>query len=317
MTVPRLKSPPAALHPVRIVSARTGLSPDVLRVWERRYCVVQPTRSEGRQRLYSDADVERLRMLANLTAGGRAISQLAPLTTERLLALVNEDGAATAGVVARGRRSTLVAGGAASTVALALGAIEQFDSQQLDQILRKAALRLGTDDMLDHVIAPILLEVGERWHRGTFVPANEHLASAVIRTTLAWMSDQSVTDPTATTAIVGTPVGQTHELGALIAGAVAVSRGWRVIYLGANLPSEDYVRAVQRTNAKAVALSIVYPAGDPALRAALKHLAAALPPTVALVLGGAAAADYARALGRRATVMERAADFREWLERSR
>ncbi len=317
MTVPRLKTLPTPLHPVRVVSARTGLSPDVLRVWERRYRVVQPTRSDGRQRLYSDADVERLRLLANLTASGRTISQLAPLSTDRLQALTTEDGAATVGVLPRARRSALVPGSAESVVALALSAIEQFDSQHLDQILRKAALRLGTDDMLDHVIAPILLEVGERWHRGTFIPANEHLASAVIRTTLAWMSDQSVTDPTATTAIVGTPVGQTHELGALIAGAIAVSRGWRVIYLGANLPPEDFVRAVARTNAKAVALSVVYPTGDPTLRAALKYLAAALPPTVALVLGGAAAADSARPLGRRATVLPGTADFREWLELSR
>ncbi len=317
MTVPRLKTLPTPLHPVRVVSARTGLSPDVLRVWERRYRVVQPVRSEGRQRLYSDADVERLRLLANLTSSGRSISQLAALSTERLQALSSEDGAATVGIVPRRRQIALVPGSAESTVALALSAIEQFDSQQLDQILRKAALRLGTDDMLDHVIAPILRELGMRWHSGAFIPANEHLASAVIRTTLAWMSDQSVTDPTATTAIVGTPVGQTHELGALIAGAIAVSRGWRVIYLGANLPPEDFVRAVARTNAKAVLLSLVYPTGDPTLRAALKYLAAALPPSVALVLGGAAASDYARPLGRRATVLQQPADFREWLELSR
>ena len=66
-----------SLHPIGVVAERTGLSLDVLRVWERRYGVVQPTRDEGGRRLYSDADIERLRLLAEATSGGRAIRQVA------------------------------------------------------------------------------------------------------------------------------------------------------------------------------------------------------------------------------------------------
>ena len=67
-------------HPVRLVASRTGLSPHVLRAWERRYGVVAPHRSAGGQRLYSDHDVERLRQLRQLTGRGHSISRIASLS---------------------------------------------------------------------------------------------------------------------------------------------------------------------------------------------------------------------------------------------
>ncbi|MEO9019251.1 MAG: MerR family transcriptional regulator, partial [Gemmatimonadaceae bacterium] len=81
-------------HPISVVSARTGLSHDILRVWERRYAAVLPSRRTGGQRLYTDSDVERLSILHAATQGGRSISSVAGLSTEALTALVGEDIAA-------------------------------------------------------------------------------------------------------------------------------------------------------------------------------------------------------------------------------
>ena len=78
-------------HPIRVVTTRTGLTPDLLRAWERRYGVVTPTRSTGGQRLYSDADVERLAMLHRAVLSGRAIRTVAELTDDELAALVGVD----------------------------------------------------------------------------------------------------------------------------------------------------------------------------------------------------------------------------------
>src|SRR5687768_12427129 len=85
-------------HPIGVVADRTGLSPDVLRVWERRYGVVEPQRSAGGQRLYSDADVERLVLLHRATRGGHGISHVASLSRAKLEDLVGEIEAA--GIVA-------------------------------------------------------------------------------------------------------------------------------------------------------------------------------------------------------------------------
>src|SRR5579862_6510920 len=78
-------------HPMRVVTRRTGLSADLLRAWERRYDVVTPTRSDGGRRLYSDPDIERLRLLYRATLAGRGIGQVAELSTTALAALVRQD----------------------------------------------------------------------------------------------------------------------------------------------------------------------------------------------------------------------------------
>jgi MerR family transcriptional regulator, light-induced transcriptional regulator len=83
-------------HPMRVVTRRTGLSADLLRAWERRYEVVTPARSESGRRLYSDADIERLRLLYRATLAGRTIGQVAELPTDALAALVRRDAAADA-----------------------------------------------------------------------------------------------------------------------------------------------------------------------------------------------------------------------------
>jgi len=78
-------------HPIRVVARRTGLSRDLLRAWEVRYAAVQPERTAGGQRLYSDDDIERLRLIQQALEAGRRIGQLATLPTEELAQLVGED----------------------------------------------------------------------------------------------------------------------------------------------------------------------------------------------------------------------------------
>src|SRR5579862_7283305 len=78
-------------HPIGVAAERTGLSPHVLRVWERRYRAIEPTRNDGGRRLYSDGDIERLRLMALATAAGRGISQIARLPTKALQQLVRDD----------------------------------------------------------------------------------------------------------------------------------------------------------------------------------------------------------------------------------
>src|SRR3954471_9946883 len=81
---------PAILHPIQVVTHRTGISADVLRVWEKRYAVVAPVRSTNGRRLYTDADIERLRLLVEVTRTGRTIGQIAALDDAALIALLAE-----------------------------------------------------------------------------------------------------------------------------------------------------------------------------------------------------------------------------------
>jgi methanogenic corrinoid protein MtbC1 len=141
------------------------------------------------------------------------------------------------------------------------------------------------------------------WHNGDIRVANEHLASSVIRSFLFNLLDSYSISNSAPVLISATPRGQEHELGALIAGVVAASSGWRVIYLGASLPAEEISSVVSHLNAKVVALSIVYPNDDPHLKGELTKLHQLLPVNVSMIVGGRAANGYHDVLNEIGAVM--------------
>lgn len=293
---------------MRLVSERTGLSPDVLRAWERRYRVVTPGRSPGGQRWYSEADVARLRLLARAVEAGRNIASVASLGSEALVRLVRDEEAS---VLAR---QTPYALAAQPHLAEALGAVESLDGIALEHALRQATLRLSMDELLDGVVAPLVRTTGDRWHAGTLTPAHEHLATSAVRRLLGWLCDQYAPAPSAPSLLVTTPAGQWHELGAALAAATAASMGWRVVYLGSNLPAAVIADAAVRCGARAVALSVVFPEDDPLLDGELRALRAALADAVPIVVGGAAAAAYRPALDAiGATVVTDLPSLRHWL----
>lgn len=280
------------LHPMRVVSQRTGLTPDLLRAWEKRYGAVTPVRSAGGQRHYTDADVERLQLLVRATKGGRQIGQVGALPNADLLRVIEADERSAA--LDRAPSTD----GVATEIFLssALMAVERFDAYGLEQTLRTAALRLPVDDVLDQVIGPLLFTIGSLWHQGQLQPANEHLATTTIRRVLGWMSEVTAPQQGAPVVLVATPANQIHELGAMLAATTASGNGWRVVYLGANLPADELARAARHVKAEAVALSIVFPTDDPAMADELRRLRAALGPSVGIVVGGSGAHSYADVL---------------------
>lgn len=300
------------LHPMRVVSQRTGLTPDLLRAWEKRYRAVTPVRSAGGQRHYSDADVERLSLLVRVTRGGRQIGQVAGLDNDELRKVIEADERA----AALNRAPSTDGPAPEAFLSSALMAVEAFDAYALEQTLRTAALRLPADDVLDQVIGPLLFTIGSLWHQGQLQPANEHLATTTIRRVLTWMGEVTAPPAGAPVVIIGTPAGHVHELGAMLAATTAAGNGWRVVYLGANLPAEELARAAKQVKASAVALSIVYPTGDPGVADELRRLRANLGAGIGLVVGGSGANSYGdtlREIG--ADTLSSLTALRGWLRR--
>jgi methanogenic corrinoid protein MtbC1 len=278
-------------HPIRVVAERTGLSLDVLRAWEKRYGVVEPERSGTGRRLYSDVDVDRLLLLRRATEAGRPIGRIASLSDGELRALVEEDDEA------RGRRERALSGPvAAESMAFVEAALEQIralDAAALDAVLVHAAFRQGTAVFLEDVAAVLLRRIGELWHAGTIRSAHEHMASAVIRRVLSWLMWSGHSGPEASVIVVATPVGQVHELGALLSAAAAAGEGWRVVYLGADLPADEIARVARETNADALGLSVVFATEGSPFASELRRLGAELPERVSVFVGGSAAGRYA------------------------
>jgi DNA-binding transcriptional MerR regulator/methylmalonyl-CoA mutase cobalamin-binding subunit len=254
--------------------------------------VVAPVRSEGGQRLYSDSDVERLALLRTLTDGGYAIGQLARLSGEELNRLVQQE-----------PRPEPIPGAlepigpeTAALRAALLGAIDRFDAAGLRQGLESAAVGLGIPRFLNEVLAPLLTEIGLRWRDGRMSIAHEHLATAVVRQVLGWVRETVETPGPGPMLVVATPALQLHEGGALLAAATAAAEGWRVTYLGADLPAGEIADAARRASALAVALSLLHPSDDPGVGADLQTLRQALPAALPILVGGSAAGAYAAAI---------------------
>ncbi len=276
----------ARLHPIRVVVRRTGLPAATLRAWERRYGVITPKRSEGGQRLYTDDDIDRLRAVVRALQGGRRISQVAPLETSEIERLIQGD--LEAGVP----ESPAASDDHAADVAHALRLVESMDTEELERFLMRAAVSHTPTEVVSGILVPLLREVGAAWSTGRFGPSSEHLASVTVRRYLEWLSDAVQVSGSAPLAVTGTPAGQRHEFGALLAGVLAADQGWRLRFLGPDLPAEEIRRAAERLGASLVILSAIHPDLPVETAESIALLRSDLPDHVDLVIGGRAAEPH-------------------------
>ncbi len=167
-------------HPIQVVSRRTDLSADVLRAWERRYKAVEPARTPSGRRLYSDADVARLRWLKRATLSGRSIAQVAGLPDEKLRQLVSSDNIAEQG---RAALSPSLSGkaNAEQFVERALAAVGRDGASELHNTLLAASDALGARTAVERVLLPCITNMAESWTDSDLGLAAHHLSSALTR----------------------------------------------------------------------------------------------------------------------------------------
>lgn len=276
---------------IKIVAKQTGLSPHVIRIWEKRYNAVSPKRTDTNRRLYSEDDVARLHLLHELTLSGHAIGQIAPLPTSNLKVMLRPSGKIVKPAVKPAAASQ---GGQTvqSYLQVCITAVQQLDAEGLELALTRAAVSLSQPVLIEQLIVPLMHKIGDLWRDGTLRVIHEHMATAVVRSFLGNIPNAFEEPAAAPSLIVTTPVGQLHELGALIAAATASSEGWRVTYLGPNLPAEEIAAGAMQNQARAIGLSIIYPSDDVRMLLEFTKLRRALSGDVALLVGGRAAEAY-------------------------
>lgn len=292
-------SPPHPQHPIGVVCRRTGLKPDLIRAWERRYGAIQPRRSPTRRRLYSDSDIERLKLLREAVSGGRGIRHVASLAKSELLDLIAADKADRPSAPSSRSSSQAVIGlkvDAAEGLPHkilhnCLAAISKLDGSELEHELERASVALSRVDVMEHVIVPLMGQVGELWKQGSLRPLHEHLASVTVRSFLGRLPTRQ-TSVGAPRVLVTTPAGQHHELGALLVAECASEEGWSVTYLGTDLPAEEIAAGCVEKSVRAVALSITYPPDDPQVAPELRRLRRLLAPDTTILVGGRSAGAY-------------------------
>jgi DNA-binding transcriptional MerR regulator/methylmalonyl-CoA mutase cobalamin-binding subunit len=282
-------------HPIKVVCRRTGLSAHVIRVWGKRYGLDCCQRTESNRRLYSDAMIERLRLLKELTDCGHRISRIAYLCLEELRHLHQCELTAQPAP----RASSPVE----ECLQACLEAVRKFDAPALTQLLEEARLRHGQCATLLRVVIPLVQQVGDAWCKGELRMAHERLVTSAVRDFIALGARHSPQRDGAPEIVVATPPGQAQEVGALLVAAAARGLGWKATFLGAAIPAAEIAACAQARKARAVALSLVHPSGDPGVTEHLASLRKLLPEHTAILIGGHAAPDYHKAIQDKADVL--------------
>jgi DNA-binding transcriptional MerR regulator/methylmalonyl-CoA mutase cobalamin-binding subunit len=273
------------VYPLRTVAVMTGLTPDVIRAWEKRYGVVSPIRGARGARLYSSADIGQLRLLARVVGAGRAIGDVAAMERaelERLAAQPAPDVRAPATEPQRQAASEV-------SVAEILERLRSFEHSAVRTLLGDALVGLGARRFVCEVALPLMRDVGMRWQEQELTIAEEHLLSAMLRNVLAGLIEsRRASGPSI---LLATPAGERHDIGLLLVAIRALDAGADVIYLGADLPAGEITAAAKRARVRVVGISVVTSKNRARASAELAAIQSALPRDCELWVGGAEAAN--------------------------
>lgn len=216
------------------LSRRTGVKPDLLRAWERRYGLLEPQRTSGGFRLYPEAAVARVEAMRSHLAEGLSAAQAARMAA----AAPAEPAMASIASLLEELRS----------------ALDGFDEPRAQSVLDRMLASFTLETVLSDAVIAYLHELGERWERGEASVAQEHFASSVIRGRLLGLA-RGWGAGSGPLALLACPPGEKHDLGLLTLGVVLHARGWRVAYLGPDTPMETLAQAAKNMRADWVVLA--------------------------------------------------------------
>ena len=269
--------PPAKFR-IGELSRRTGVSTQLLRAWERRYGLLQPIRTSGGYRLYTESDEHRVRRVQGNLARGLSAAEAAA-------AALQADGAT------RAHDRPGLAGRAPALAA----SLEAFDEAAAQAALDRLLADFTVESVLADVILPYLRDLGQRWADGQASVAGEHFASNIIRGRLAGLA-RGWSQGQGPRALLACPPGERHDLGLMAFGIVLHRNGWRVHYLGTDTPVAELTAAARQIRPGLAVLAAVTPAHFQSHVADLSRLAASVPLGIA---GAGATQALALATGAR------------------
>ena len=221
------------------LARRTGVATELLRAWERRYGLLAPERTDSGYRLYSDADVRRVRRMRELLATGLSAAEAA-----RQAAAEPRSPDLGPGVPTPAAASTELR-----------RALEQLDDAAAHAAFDRLLADYSTRAVLAGVVLPLLRELGAGWERGEISVAQEHFASNLLRGRLLGLA-RGWDRGAGRRALLACPPGERHDLGLVIFGLALRELGWRITFLGADTPPDTVVETAQRLEPEALVLAV-------------------------------------------------------------
>jgi len=249
-------------HRIHRVAKLTGLSKDVIRVWERRYGLVKPSRSSNRYREYSDEEVALLRFVKAQMEQGATIGALATEGHDQL--------------VARMRIATPVSAEDQKPHERLLddlmGSLDPLDKAGFERRLNGAVAVIPFEEAVQRILLPLQRRIGELWHQGLLDIGVEHYVTKIVQQKLFSVMNQLPVNESGPRVLIACPEGETHEIGAQAVAYIAATKGCHVYYLGPNLPNSDLVTFCEKVNPDLVLLSLTEVKPEAAVLQQLKEL---------------------------------------------
>jgi len=249
-------------HRIHRVARLTGLSKDVIRVWERRYGLVKPSRSSNRYREYSDGEVALLRFVKAQMEQGATIGTLAAEGHDSL--------------IARMRIATPVSAEEQKPHERLLddliGSLDPLDKAGFERRLNGAVAVIPFEEAVRRILLPLQRRIGELWHQGRLNTAVEHYVTKIVQQKLFSVMNQLPVNEFGPRVLIACPEGETHEIGAQAVAYIAATKGCHVYYLGPNLPSSDLMTFCEKIKPDLVLLSLTDVKAEAAALQQLKEL---------------------------------------------
>jgi MerR family transcriptional regulator, light-induced transcriptional regulator len=224
-------------HRIGEFARRVGVSPELLRAWEQRYGLLQPIRSAGGFRLYTEEDADRVARMQRALADGMSAAEAARVALE--------SDAPTRGLIE-------------DATARLLAAVEAYDEAALQTVLDDGVAALGLEPFVRDLILPALADIGRRWQAGNAEVSQEHFASNLIRGRLLSLA-RLWGRGAGPLALLACAPGEQHDISLLAFGLILRSHGWRILFLGADTPIST-LEATARVTAPAAIVLVAFDA---------------------------------------------------------
>ncbi len=244
----------SAFFPIRELVHRTGVNASTLRAWENRHGLLNPVRTESGHRLYCQNDVQRVRRVQELLVQGLSLNEIAPLL-EDAAEYVTTYAAEPASLGIESSLATTLSPAWQGYLAETLSALESFSTERLDNLYNEACAVYPIDIVTERLMIPVLEQLGLRWDKRPSGIAEEHFFSAWLRNKLGARLHHAAGMAQGRQLILACLPGEHHEISLLLAALGMLQQGYRVIYLGADMPLAQLLPVCRQTHAAGIVLA--------------------------------------------------------------
>ena len=262
-----------ATYTIRDLEKLSGIKAHTIRIWEKRYGLIEPQRTSTNIRTYCDLDLKRLLNISLLNHNGFKISRIARLSNDELSEKIYHLQQNSTDTESQIKSLTI--------------AMMELDEDKFEKITSRAIIQLGFEDTIIKVIYPFFQQIGIMWQTGIINPAQEHFVSNLIRQKMIMAIDSQITvnSPDHKSFMLFLPEGELHELGLLFFAYLIKKRGHRLIYLGQSVPMNDLIEAAKLKPVDYIVTAFVSSINDQDILLYLKNLSDRLKNESVLISG--------------------------------